>query len=43
VATATIRALLQDVAVALASPAPAGHPAENVSPCWSAVPESGTP
>jgi hypothetical protein len=43
VATATIRALLQDVAAALASPAPAGHPAKDVSPGWSAVPESGTP
>ena len=43
VATATIRALLQDVAAALTGLAPAGHPAENVSPGWSAIPESGTP
>jgi hypothetical protein len=43
VATATIRALLQDVAAALASPAPAGHAAKDVSPGWSAVPEPGMP
>jgi hypothetical protein len=43
VATATIRALLQNVAAALTGLAPAGHPAETLSPGWSAVPESGTP
>jgi hypothetical protein len=43
VATATIRALLQNVAAALTSPAPAGHPAEDISPGWNAVPESGMP
>jgi hypothetical protein len=43
VATATILALLQDVAAALASPAPAGHPAKDVNPGWSAVPEPGMP
>jgi hypothetical protein len=43
VATATIRALLQNVAAALTSPAPQGTPAKNESPGWSAVPESGMP
>jgi hypothetical protein len=43
VATATIRALLQDVVAGLTSPAPAGHPADDVSPGRSAVPEPGMP
>jgi hypothetical protein len=43
VATATMRCLLQSVAEALVSPAPAGHPAEDASPGWQPVPEPGMP
>ena len=43
VATATTRALLQNVAAALTSPALVGHPAKDFSLDWSAVPESGMP
>jgi hypothetical protein len=43
VATATMRCLLQSVAEALVSPAPAGHPAEDASPGWQPAPEPGTP
>ena len=43
VAAATMRCLLQSVAEALVSPAPAGHPAEDASPGWQPVPEPGMP
>ena len=43
VATATMRCLLQSVAEALVSPAPAGHPAEDVSPGWQPAPQPGMP
>ena len=43
VATATMRCLLQSVAEALVSPAPAGHPAEDASPGWQPAPEPGMP
>jgi len=43
VATATMRCLLQSMAEALVSPAPAGHPAEDASPGWQPAPQPGTP
>ena len=43
VAAATMRCLLQSVAEALVSPAPAGHPAEDASPGWQPAPEPGMP
>jgi len=43
VATATIRALLQDVAAALTTPAPAEHPAKDVRRGLTAVPEPDAP
>jgi hypothetical protein len=43
VATATIRALVQNVATALTNPATAEHPAKNVRPGLTAVPDSYTP
>ena len=43
VAAATVRCLLQSVAEALVSPAPAGHPAEDASPGWQPAPEPGMP
>ena len=43
VAAATMRCLLQDVAEALVSPAPAGHPAESASLGWQPAPEPGMP
>jgi len=43
VATATMHCLLQSVAEALVSPAPAGHPAEGASPGWQPAPEPGMP
>jgi hypothetical protein len=43
VAAATIHALLHGIAVALTSPATAGHPAENTSPRWRPVPGLETP
>jgi hypothetical protein len=43
VATATMRCLLQSVAEALVSPAPAGHPAEVAGADWQPAPASGKP
>jgi len=43
VATATIRALLQDVAAALTGSAPAENPAKDVCPGLTAVPDAGMP
>jgi len=43
VAAATMRCLLQSVAEALVSPAPAGHPAEDASPGWQPAPVPGMP
>lgn len=43
VAAATMRCLLQSVAEALVSPAPAGQPADGVSPGWQPAPEPGMP
>jgi len=43
VATATIRALLQDVAAALTGSAPAANPATDVRPGWTAVPDPDMP
>jgi hypothetical protein len=43
VAAATIRALLRSVAGAVASPAAAGHSAEDPGPRWRLSPESGMP
>jgi hypothetical protein len=43
VATATIRALLQNVAAALTNLATAEHPAKDVRPGLTAVPDSDTP
>ena len=43
VATATIRALLQDVAAALTGSAPAANPARDVRPGWTAVPDPDMP
>jgi hypothetical protein len=43
VATATMRCLLQSVAEALVSPAPAGYPAEDANRGWHPAPEPGMP
>lgn len=43
VATATMRCLLQSVAEALVSPAPAGHPAEDATPGWQPAPAPEMP
>jgi hypothetical protein len=43
VANATMRCLLQSVAEALVSPAPAGHPAEDAGPGRLLAPEPGMP
>ena len=43
VAAATMRCLLQSVAEALVSPAPAVHPAESASLGWQPAPEPGMP
>jgi hypothetical protein len=43
VAAATMRGLLQSVAEALASPAPAGCPGEGAGPGWQPAPEPGMP
>ena len=43
VAAATMRSLLRNVAVALTSPAPAGHPAAETRPVLRPAPEPGMP